>query len=64
MDIKEAVSYVKGDLKAMLNVIGKLEKPLTNANWEQEAKLLARQSKRCRDALSAFEKTLKEPKAG
>lgn len=64
MDIREAVAYVKGDLRAMLNVVGKLEKPLTNANWEQEAKLLARQSKRCREALTAFEKALKETPTG
>lgn len=58
-NIREQVAYVKGDLRAMLNVIGKLEKPLTNGNWEQEAKLLSRQSKRCREALAAFEKALK-----
>lgn len=62
IDLKTEVAYVKGDLKAMLNVIAKLEKPLTSPNWEQEAKLLIRQSERCRKALSQFERALSTSK--
>lgn len=61
VDLRTEAAYVRGDLKAMLNVIAKLEKPLTSPSWEQEAKLLIRQSERCRRALSQFERAL-EPK--
>lgn len=57
-DLKVQVAYVKGDLKAMLSVIAKLERPLTSPNWLQEAALLSRQSERCRKALLSFEKAL------
>lgn len=62
IDIKTQVAYVKGDLSAMLAVIKKLEKPLTNANWASEAALLSRQSERCRKALLQFERALVPPK--
>lgn len=61
-DLKTQCAYVKGDLKAMLSVIAKLERPLTSPNWLQEAALLSRQSERCRKALLSFEKALVPPK--
>lgn len=60
--IRERTSYVKGDLKAMGYLIAKLEKPLTSPNWENEAKLVVRQSERLRKALSQLEQALVPPK--
>lgn len=60
--LREHVAYVKGDLKAILSLIAKLEKPLASPNWEQEARLVVRQSERCRKSLSLMEQALGPPK--
>lgn len=50
------------DLDVTAKIIRRLQRPLTNANWEQEARLLARQVKRTRESLLTLEKALAPPK--
>lgn len=52
--------YVKADTAALMHLIKKLEKPLTNPNWDNEAKLLVRQIGRCVTSLNAFKKALSD----
>lgn len=49
------------DMDITLRLLRKLMKPLTNANWDQERKLLVRQLGRTSASLKAFEKALEKP---
>lgn len=60
--LPDHAAFCQGDLRVMSNLITKLSKPLTNANWENECKLLDRQAERTIKSLQALRKALVSPK--
>lgn len=59
-ELLKLILFVKADTRALMELIRRLEKPLTNANWEHEGKLLARCSRALRQSLMAVEKMLND----
>lgn len=59
----EIAVYALSDMKISVKLIEKLQRPMTNPNWEAESMLLARQLKRTHEAVRAMEKAVleKEP---
>lgn len=60
--LPEQAGYAQADLKVTSAIIAKLSKPLTNANWEQEAKLLDRQCERTIKSLQVLRKAIQPAK--
>lgn len=58
MSLPDAAHGASADMEATVKLIKKLQKPLTNCNWDHEARLLLRQVSRTRQALLILEKAL------
>lgn len=60
--LPEQALLCEQDLLITAKLIGKLRKPHTNANWDNEARLLARQLERVEKSASSLRKALAPPK--
>jgi len=58
--LRNAAFYVKADARALLHLLSKLEKPLTNPNWDNEAKLLLRCSATLQKSLKGMQNVLSD----